>query len=94
MQRLRQVLVYIGNFWVDVLEMYIVASGITDRKRKKALLPYNAGQRVREIFEQLEDTGDDKDYKTAKATLKAHFERRMNRSNEVCTFLQGKQERG
>ncbi len=59
--------------WIDDFEMFIVASGITDPKRKRALLLYQAGQRVREIFKQLEDTGNDTDYDTAKAKLKGYM---------------------
>ena len=39
-------------------EMYILASGITNNTRKRALLLYQAGSRVREIFAQLSDTGN------------------------------------
>ena len=42
--------------WLDDFEMFILASGITDEKRKRALLLYQAGQRVREIFRQLPNT--------------------------------------
>ena len=80
--------------WIDDFEMFIVASGITDPKRKRALLLYQAGQRVREIFKQLEDTGNDTDYDTAKAKLKGYFEPQRNRRYEVYTFRQAKQEQG
>ena len=53
--------------------MSIVARGKTDTKRKRALLVYQAGQRVREVFKQLEDTGNDTDYDTAKANVKGYF---------------------
>lgn len=82
------------NNWTDDFEMYILASGITDPKRKRALLLYQAGQRVREIFRQLENTGDNNDYDTAKAKLKGHFEPQKNRRYEVYNFRQSKQERG
>ena len=38
------------NIWMEDFEMFILARGITDPKRKRALLLYQAGQRVREIF--------------------------------------------
>ena len=41
------------NIWMEDFEMFILASGITDHKRKRALLLYQAGQRVREIFRQI-----------------------------------------
>ena len=37
-------------------EIYLTASRITDPKRKRALLLYQAGPRVREIFRQIPDT--------------------------------------
>ena len=61
------------NIWMEDFEMFILASGITDPKRKRALLLYQAGQRVREIFRQIPDTGIVVDYETAKTQLKAHF---------------------
>ncbi len=60
--------------WVDDFEMFLTASGIKDKKQKRALLLYQAGSRVREIFRQLADTGPDDDYDTAKAKLHEHFE--------------------
>ena len=47
--------------------MYLAASGITDPMRKRALLLYQAGPRVREIFKQIPDTGTSADYDSAKA---------------------------
>ena len=58
--------------------MFILATRITDPKRKRVLLLYQAGSRVREIFKQLVDTGDDDDYNAAKAKLKGHFEPQRN----------------
>jgi hypothetical protein len=46
--------------------MFLTASGITDPKRKRALLLYQAGPRVREIFKQFPETGTDTDYDIAK----------------------------
>ena len=53
--------------------MYITANGITDEKQKRALLLYQAGSRVREIFRQLPDRGEDDDYDTAVAKLNGYF---------------------
>ena len=63
--------------WITDFEMYLLASGITDVTRKRALLLYQSGPRVREIFNQLpplvteenEEPGDE--YETAKAQLTA-----------------------
>lgn len=38
------------KIWIEDFQMYLVASGITDKKKQPALLLYQAGPRVREIF--------------------------------------------
>ena len=73
-------------------EMFILASGITDTKRKRTLLLYQAGQGVREIFRQIPDTGDADDYETAKAKSKHVLNRSKNRRYAVYRFRQAKQE--
>ena len=60
--------------WLEDFEMYITANGITDKKQKRALLLYQAGSRVREIFRQLPDRGEDDDYDTAVTKLNGYFE--------------------
>ncbi len=72
--------------------MVLTASGIKDKKQKRALLLYQAGSRVREIFRQLADTGPDDDYDTAKAKFNEHFEPQKNRRYEVFKFREAKQE--
>ncbi len=74
--------------WQSDFEMFLTASGITDAKRKRALLLYQAGPRVREIFKQLTDTGNDDDYEVAKAKLKEYFDPQKNRRYEVYRFRQ------
>ena len=80
------------NIWMEDFEMFILASGITDPKRKHALLLYQAGQRAREIFRRIPDTGTADDYETAKTKLKAHFEPQQNRRYAVYRFRQAMQE--
>ena len=80
------------KLWMEDFEMFILASGITDPKRKRALLLYQAGQRVREIFRQLQDTGTESDYDTAKTKLQEYFEPQQNRRYAVYQFRQAKQE--
>jgi hypothetical protein len=72
--------------------MYITASGITDSKRKRAPLLYQAGPRVREILKQIPETGTDTDYNRAKQKLKAYFDPQKNRRYEVYRFRQTTQE--
>ena len=48
-------------------------------KRQRALLLYQAGSRIREIFKQLPDNGDDDDFDTAKMKLMQFSEPQKNR---------------
>ena len=73
------------NNWQSDFDMYLTASGVTDPTRKRSLLLYQAGPRVREIFKQIPDTGTSADYDTAKAKLKAHFDPQKNKRYEVYT---------
>ena len=78
--------------WIADFDMFIIASGITDPKRKRALLLYQAGPRIREIFKQIPDTGNDDDYERAKDKLREHFEPQKNRRYEVYRFRKATQE--
>ena len=80
------------NTWIQDFEMFLTASGITDKKQMRALLLYQAGTRVREIFRQLNETGTDDDYDTAKSKLKEHFQPQENRRYEVFKFREAKQD--
>ena len=71
------------NNWLEDFEMFIFASGITDEKRQCALLLYQTGQRVREIFRQIPNRGTESDYKLAKDKLTEYFEPQENRRYEV-----------
>ena len=59
--------------WVADFKTYLVANAITDNKRKKALLLYLAGPRVREIFRQIPNTGDEDAFDTALTKLNEYF---------------------
>ena len=78
--------------WIADFDMFIIASGIIDPKRKRALLLYQAGPRIREIFKQIPDTGNDDDYEKAKDKLREHFEPQKNRRYEVYRFRKATQE--
>ena len=78
--------------WLADFEMFITAAGITDDTRKRALLLYQAGSRVREIFGQLENTGENNAYDTAKAKLTEYFEPQKNRRYDVYCFRQAHHE--
>ena len=81
-----------GRDWLSDFDMFLDASGITDSKRKRALLLYQAGSRVREIFKQLPDTGADEDFDTANEKHCLYFEPQKNRRFEVYRFRQATQE--
>ena len=78
--------------WVSDFTTYLVANAIDNNKRKRALLLYLAGSRVREIFRHLTDTGGDEDFDTALTALTKYFEPHRNRLYEVYTFRQAFQE--
>ena len=61
------------------------------RRNTKALLLHYSGLEVNEIFDTLEDTGEDKDYKTAVEKLTAHFNPQVNTTYEVYNFRKAQQ---
>ena len=75
--------------WIERFETYLIAADITDDKRKRALLLYQAGPEVHEIFKTLTDTGEE--YETAKEALTKHFEPAKNPIFEIYNFRQAKQ---
>ena len=53
--------------------MHVVANGITDTTRQRALLLYMVGGRVREVFDTHSETGEGSDFETAKAKLTVYL---------------------
>ena len=80
------------RIWLEDFETFVVANAITDDTRKRALLLYQAGPRVREIFRQLPNTGEAKDYKKAVEKLTEYFEPQKNKLYEVYKFRQAAQQ--
>ena len=68
--------------------------GIEDPKQTRALLLHYSGPEVDEIFDTLENTGEDKDYKTAVEKLTAHFNPQVNTTYEVYNFRKAQQNEG
>ena len=68
--------------------------GFEDEKRKRALLLHYSGPEVDEIFDTLEDTSEDKDYKEAVEKLTAHFNPQVNTTYEVYNFRKAQQNEG
>ncbi|XP_006824607.1 uncharacterized protein LOC102801657 [Saccoglossus kowalevskii] len=75
--------------WVKRFETYLVAQGITDDKRKRALLLYSAGDEVADIFDTLPDTGDE--FKEALEALYKYFVPKVNKAYEVYVFRNASQ---
>ena len=74
-------------------DMFLAASGITSNARKRALLLYQAGSRVRDIFAQLPDTGEANDFETAKEKLTQHFQPQKNVRYDVYVFRKAFQQK-
>ena len=79
------------RLWLRDFDTFLLASGITDAKRQKALLLYQAGPRVREIFAQLPETGGEDAFVLAKEKLTEYFEPQQNKRYEVYRFRETKQ---
>ncbi|CAB4042629.1 Hypothetical predicted protein [Paramuricea clavata] len=80
------------KIWMEDFEMYITANGITDKAKKRALLLYQAGTRVREIFRQVPDNGDDEGYDKAVKKLNEYFEPQKHRLYEAYKFREAQQD--
>eukprot|EP00794_Sanderia_malayensis_P012502 gene12502-biopygen9964 len=80
------------KLWVAYFTTFLMANDITDTKRQRAMLLFMSGPRVRDIFRQLPDTGDDDDFDTALEKLNAHFEPQKNHIYDVYKFRQTKQQ--
>ena len=79
------------KLWLRDFDTFLLASGITDKKRQRALLLYQAGPQVREIFAQLSDVGGETDFALAKEKLTQYFEPQKNRRYGVYRFRELKQ---
>lgn len=77
--------------WLTRLERMLTGMNIADNKRKRAPMLHFAGPEVDEIFDTLEDTGDEDDYKTAAEKLTAYFVPQTNIAYEVYNFRQARQ---
>jgi hypothetical protein len=62
--------------WVKQFETYILATNITDDTQKRAMLLYQAGPDTQDIFETLQETGED--YAMARTKLNKYFSPKKN----------------
>ena len=76
--------------YVDRFKNYMIANDIKDKARKRALFFHAAGFKVQDIFETLEDTGDD--FETAATKLTEYFQTKKNKLYNIYQFRQTHQE--
>ena len=80
--------------WITRLERLLTAMNITDKQQKKALMLDFAGPEVDEIFDTLEDSETETDYKAAVEKLTEYFAPQTNIAYEIYNFRQARQNQG
>ncbi|VDI11913.1 Hypothetical predicted protein [Mytilus galloprovincialis] len=75
--------------WISRLENLFIGLNIKDSKRQRALLLHYAGEDVNEVFDTLDNTGED--FCAAKHKLTAYFAPKKNTGYEIHKFRQAKQ---
>ena len=80
--------------WLVRFENLFLGMGIEDAKQKCALLLHYCGPEVDEIFDTLENTSKEKDYKTAVKKLTTYFNPQVNTTSEVYNFRKAQQNEG
>ena len=78
--------------WTKCFQTYVAALDIKDDEQKRGLLLYQAGEATQEIFESLEDTGED--YKMAKEKLDEYFLPKKNVDYKIFQFRKATQQPG
>ncbi|CAB4020397.1 PREDICTED: uncharacterized protein LOC107336737 [Paramuricea clavata] len=78
--------------WKRRFETYLVALNVTEKKQKRALLLYQAGQETQDIFDTLVDIGEDDDYDSAIAALDTYFSPKKHVDFEIFKFREAKQQ--
>ena len=76
--------------WLERFNTYLLAADIKDDARKRALLLYQAGPEVHEIFKTLEE-GEDQDFNSAVKALTEYFEPEKNVIYRTYVFRQATQ---
>ena len=76
--------------WLERFNTYLVAADIKDDGKKRALLLYQAGSEVYEIFKTLEED-EAKDFKSVVKALKKYFEPEKNVIYQTYIFRQATQ---
>lgn len=81
--------------WLARFRNLLLAIGVTDKPRQRALLLHYAGEGVNEIFDTLPATqaGEDENpFEKAVEALTSHFTPKKNSEYEIYVFRQAKQE--
>ena len=78
--------------WINELQIYFTAAGITDDTRQKALLLYLAGDEVREIYETLNDNFNT--FQSAVTCLNGYFLDNPNLTFERFQFYSAHKKQG
>ena len=78
--------------WISEFQNLILALGVRDTKRQRALLLYYAGSDVHNIYKTLiTDADQDEEFEAAKVKLDLYFEPKVNITYEVYHFRRMKQ---
>ena len=80
--------------WLARLERLFIGMNITVPKRKRALLLHYAGPDVDEIFDTLQETGEESEYNTAVAKLNKYFNPQVNTTYECTIFDRRSKKKG
>ena len=78
--------------WIKRFHTFIKAANISNKTQQRALLLYQAGPEVQDIFETLADTGRDDDLDAAIKSLTEYFAPAQNTNFEIFRFRQAKQQ--
>ena len=76
--------------YLERFKVYAVAMNTKDKARKRALFLHCAGPKVQDIFDTLEDTGED--FETTGEKLLEYFEHKRHRLFSIYQFRQLAQE--
>ncbi|XP_065066522.1 uncharacterized protein LOC135692352 [Rhopilema esculentum] len=78
--------------WIKRFQTFLKAANVSNKTQQRALLLYQAGPEVQDIFETLADTGRDDDMDAAIKSLTEYFAPAQNTDFEIFRFRQAKQQ--
>ena len=77
--------------WVSEFGNLLIALGITDKKRQRALMLYYGGEELYQIYKSLVPADFEEEFEAAKARLTTYFEPKVNKTYEIYYFRQMQQ---